>query len=118
MEPLPATVEHRDGWTVVSATGPLDVATSPALRQRLTELQVPAGTRLVLDLEGVEHIDSFGLAVLIGALKRARSSGGSLVVRCTRQRTLSLLALTRLDEVLDVVAELSDLDGLEPDPGV
>lgn len=116
MDQLPATVDRRDGWIVVAPVGPLDVATAPALRQRLIELQIPAGTRLVLDLEGVEYVDSMGLAVVIGALKRARSTGGALVIRCTRERTLSLLALTRLDQVLDVVPDLEHLD--RADPGV
>lgn len=109
MEPLPVTVSAHAGWTVVAPAGPLDVATAPALRQRLIEVQLPPATRLVLDLERVEFIDSFGLAVVIGALKRARSSDGALVVRCTRERTLSLLALTGLDGVLDVVADLGEL---------
>lgn len=110
MEPLSVTVSSHAGWTVIAPAGPLDVANAPSLRQRLIEIQLPAATPLVLDLERIEFLDSFGLAVLIGAIKRARSSGGSIAVRCTRERTLSLLALTGLDRVLDVVASLDELD--------
>lgn len=113
MDPLATTVDRHESWTVVTPAGPLDVATAPQLRQRLIQLQVASGTRILLDLDAVEFVDSMGLAVIIGALKRARSSGGRFAVRCTRERTLSLLALTRLDEVLDVVADLDHLDELE-----
>lgn len=113
VEPLPVTVSQRAGWTVVAPRGPLDVANAPALRQRLIEVQLPTSTRVVLDLEQVEFIDSFGLAVVIGAIKRARSTDGAVAVRCTRERTLSLLALTGLAGVLDVVADLAELGELD-----
>lgn len=106
MDHLPTVVDRRGRWTVVAPSGPLDVATAPGLRQRLREVQVPAGAAVVVDLDGVEYLDSIGLGVLIGALKRARETGGELVLRCTRERTLELLALTRLDTVLRVVDDV------------
>lgn len=109
MEPLSVTESSHAGWTVVAPAGPLDVATAPALRQRLIEVQLPGATALVLDLERVEFIDSFGLAIVIGAIKRARSSAGDIAIRCSRERTRSLLTLTGIDRVLDVVADLDEL---------
>jgi anti-sigma B factor antagonist len=110
-------VETREdrGWTVVTARGQLDVATAPRFRQVLSEAQYGGSTRLVVDLDGVEFLDSFGLGVLIGALRRARTHDGELVLACSRERVLHVLEVTRLTEVLDVVDDLAAvLDRTEP----
>lgn len=101
--------QHHD-WTVLRLVGQLDVATAPTARQTLVEAQFGAD-RVVLDLDGIELLDSFGLAIIVGGLKRARSHGRELVVRCTRRRLLQLFALTRLDEVLTIVTDLRELPG-------
>ncbi len=113
MELLHTEVVHRDGWTIVTPRGQLDVATAPAFRQQLVEAQFSEDHRVVVDLDGVEFLDSLGIGVLVGAAKRARSHDGSFVVRCTRPRLLHLFAITRLDGVLEIVPTLEGL----PRPG-
>lgn len=109
MDLLTTDVTHRSGWTVVTPRGQLDVATAPAFRQQLVEAQFSEDHRVLVDLDEVEFIDSMGLGVLVGGVKRARSHGGAFRVRCTRDRTLRLLALTGLDQVFALVAELDDV---------
>lgn len=109
MELLQVDVADRDGWRVLTARGQLDVATAPDFRQTLLEAQYGGESRVVVDLEQIEFIDSMGLGVLIGGVKRARTHGGRLVLVCSRPRTLRLLELTGLDRVFDVVAEPSEV---------
>jgi len=76
MTASPATFVARegdeDGTWILAVAGEIDVATSPELRRELHQLadREPAG--LVLDLRDVTFIDSSGLGVLVGALKRLR----------------------------------------------
>jgi anti-sigma B factor antagonist len=101
-------VKQRAGWHVLTITGELDVATAPQVRNEIVALLTDGATDLVLDLTGVPFVDSFGLGVLVGALKRTRNSGGRLVLVTTEPPVLQLLALTGLDTVFEVVDTVDD----------
>lgn len=106
MDLLRTTVEHRNGWGVVVVEGQLDVATAPQLRQTLIEVAFSEDHRLVVDLDRIEYLDSMGLGVLVGALKRARTHDGDFVIVCANTRIRRLLSLTRLDEIIEVADDL------------
>ena len=91
-----------DGWAVLAASGEIDVAAAPDLRARLTELIESGSTRIVLDLDDVDFIDSTGLGVLVGAIRRARAAEGDLRLVCTNSRLLKVLDVTGLDDVFPV----------------
>lgn len=97
-----------DGWTVVAASGEIDVATAPELRQRLTDLVDGGRERLVVDLEDVDFIDSTGLGVLVGCVRRARSEDGDLRLVCTNSRLLKVFEATGLHEVFTIVSSVAD----------
>jgi anti-sigma B factor antagonist len=66
------------GRTVVEVSGEIDVYTAPKLREALLSL-VDSGTyRLIVDMSGVEFLDSTGLGVLVGGLKRVRAHDGAI----------------------------------------
>lgn len=98
-------VSEREGWTVVAVVGELDVATAPRLRQELHRVvgagSAPdAGPAVVLDLAGVDFLDSTGLGVIIGILKRVRTQGGDLRLAAAPHRVTRVFEVTRLDRVL------------------
>jgi anti-sigma B factor antagonist len=94
------------GWTVVSIYGELDVATAPSLREQLIGLVGDGATKLVLDLEGVDFLDSTGLGVIVSALKRARTNGGDLRLVCTQARIRRLFEITGLDKAVPLLPSL------------
>jgi anti-sigma B factor antagonist len=95
------TLETRDvdGRTIVTVGGEIDVYTAPKLRDKITEL-VAAGTyNLVIDMEAVEFLDSTGLGVLVGGLKKVRAHEGSLQLVCNQDRLLKIFRITGLAKV-------------------
>lgn len=109
MELLHTETREERGWTVVTAAGQLDVATAPRFRQVLLEAQYGGSTRLLVDLDRIEFLDSFGLGVLVGALRRARTHDGALALVCSQSRVLHLLEVTGLDAVFDIAASPAEV---------
>jgi anti-sigma B factor antagonist len=87
---------------VVAVGGEIDVYTAPKLRERLVELINSGHYHLVINLEGVDFLDSTGLGVLVGALKRVRSHQGSLRLVCTQERLLKIFRITGLAKVFPI----------------
>jgi len=114
MEPLRIDRGEDTGWVVLTLVGVVDVATAAQLRQALIEVQQGLDRYVALDLDGIEFMDSFGLGVIVGGLKRAAAQGGELVLICSRSRLRQLLDLTRLTEIIRVDASLADIG---PPPG-
>lgn len=92
-------VSQRDGWTVLAVSGEIDVASAPRLREQLITLVNDQHHRIVVDLGGVDFIDSTGLGVLIGARKRVRAHDGDVVLVCTEPRITKVFEITGLDQL-------------------
>jgi len=99
---LTLSTREVDGTTVVSVGGEIDVYTAPKLRDKITELVAAGSHDLVVDLEAVEFLDSTGLGVLVGGLKKVRAHDGSLQLVCTQDRLLKIFRITGLAKVFAI----------------
>jgi anti-sigma B factor antagonist len=88
--------------TVVKVTGEIDVYTAPALREELQAHQEAGAADLVVDLTEVPFMDSTGLGVLVGSLKRARTTGGSLRLVIDQEKVLKVFRITALTQVFEI----------------
>ena len=95
-------------WTVVEVGGEIDVYTAPKLREQLIDLVSSGQYHLVVDMEGVEFLDSTGLGVLVGGLKRVRAHEGSLRLVCTQERILKIFRITGLTQVFPIHDTVAD----------
>ena len=87
---------------VLRVQGEVDVYTSPTLRDELYRLIDGGATRVTLDLTGMDFIDSSGLGVFVGALKRIRERDGDLELRGLQPSTRKVLEITGLTQVFTV----------------
>ncbi len=113
MELSLATHTHGD-HTVLEVGGEVDVYTAPRLRERLIELVDGGATSVVVDLGRVDFLDSTGLGVLVGALKRLRAAGGGLVLVCDKEPLLKIFRITALDQVFPLFPTVEAATGGDP----
>lgn len=103
--------------TVISVGGEIDVYTAPSLRERMNELVAEGHYDLIVDMSGVEFLDSTGLGVLVGGLKRVRSHDGTLRLVCPQEKILKVFRITGLTKVFPIHATLDEaLSGLADTP--
>jgi anti-sigma B factor antagonist len=96
------------GRTVIAVSGEIDVYTAPRLRETLVSLVDAGNYRLIVDMEGVEFLDSTGLGVLVGGLKRVRAFDGGIDLVCTQGRILRIFRITGLSKVFNIYDSVED----------
>lgn len=109
MDLLDVDTREEADWTVVRLRGQLDVATAPQFRQAMVAAQFGGSTRVVIDLAGVEFLDSMGLGIIVGAIKRARAHDGELVLAGPTDRIRHVLELSRVADIVPVVDTVEDV---------
>jgi len=99
-----------DGQVIVALRGVLDVADAVSVAAALTA--VAARERdIIIDLAGLEFIDSSGVAALVRGRRQARHAGGELLLAAPQQQVLRVLTLTRLIDVFPVHASVAEAAG-------
>ena len=101
-ENLILETHQRGDLTVIAVKGEVDLYTAPSLKERIADLVSSGKASLAVDLAGVEFMDSTGLGVLIGGLKRSKEAGGSLSLIAPREPVVKVLSITGLDKVFSI----------------
>src|SRR2546430_9584696 len=100
------------GHRVLEVGGEIDVYTAPQLRERLISLVEGGDRHVIVDLARVEFLDSTGLGVLVGALKRLRGVDGGLSLGCARD---GLLKFFRFPGVVSWFTHSTSVAAATPD---
>ena len=96
---LSVTSRQEGDRTVIAVAGEIDVYTAPSLRERLNELVASGHYDLVVDMEGVEFLDSTGLGVLQDSHAR-RQEVSRRIIFLRGGRTDGALSDGELDSLL------------------
>jgi anti-sigma B factor antagonist len=104
-----------DGKThVVEVEGQVDLYSAPEFKQRTATVIDQGKTTVIVDLSRVTFMDSTGLGVLVGALKRMRAARASLILVVTDYDIERLFELTGLDRSFKMYRSRDDaLEDLE-----
>lgn len=94
--------ESKGDTYVVDLNGEIDVYTSPKVKDAIGELIDKGHYNLVINLEKVRYIDSTGLGVLIGGLKRVREHGGTVNLVCTNPQIKKIFDITGLVKIFGI----------------
>jgi anti-sigma B factor antagonist len=92
-----------DHSVVIKVAGEIHATTAPEFSERLNDAIADGKTGVILDLTGVEFIDSTGLSVLLNGLRRVTRVRGSMILACANPTVLRLFEITKLDSTFDIV---------------
>jgi anti-sigma B factor antagonist len=96
------------GITLLKISGRLSIGLEARhLEECFRQLADGKATKLVLDLGGLQYIDSTGLGVLTGAVSTLKAAGGSVRLAGLAPRVKQILEITRMDKVLPVFADVA-----------
>lgn len=103
------TFSVREGVGVVTLTGQLDAAAAESVRGQFAGWwgAQSALRQVVMDLGGVGFMDSSGLGVLLGLLKRVSERGGDLKLARPQPKVVLVLNITRANKIFAI------FDGVE-----
>ena len=93
------------GVVRITLSGDLDVSTAPSVEERLIELEDGGAERVILDLRGLDFIDSTGLSLLINADRRGRQAGRRVTIVSGTGAPRRILETTGLQGRLDIVED-------------
>jgi anti-sigma B factor antagonist len=100
---------------VLSLQGEVDVSNSELVKNAAVSLLADNVQRLLVDLSHTEYLDSAGLGVLVGLLKRVNESARSLVIVGARPQVKRVFEITRLNGIFamrdDLASALQEVAG-------
>jgi anti-sigma B factor antagonist len=103
------TQEDLDDTTaVIRVAGEIHATTAPEFSERLNGAIEAGKTGVVLDLTGVDFIDSTGLSVLLNGLRRVTRVRGAMVLACANPTVLRLFEITKLDSTFEILPSCDD----------
>jgi anti-sigma B factor antagonist len=106
-EALTFSIRREPDYTVVTVSGEIDMVTVGRLREQLFELAA-SGEPVVADLDRVSFIDSTGLGVLVGTVKRAAAHGGSFQVVSAQPNFWRVFRMAGLDSAIPLTRTLAE----------
>lgn len=103
------TEREKEGIRIIDLDGKLTVGGGAELvRSHLKELADKGVKNVILNLAGVDYIDSTGLGMLVVCFTTLRKAGGALKLLNLSRRNIELLLLTKLETVFEIFDDEQD----------
>ena len=99
------------GMAVVEIHGEMDIDAAPRAKEIMLGLLGEGYRNLIVNLRKTDYIDSTGLGMLIGILRRAREHGGAIRLVAPPNHVRRLFEITRLTYSLPIDASEEDAAG-------
>lgn len=94
--------ESTGSAIVIAASGEIDYAASPRLRDLLDQAIHSGGAPVIVDLSAATFIDSTAIGVIIGAASKLGEVGSEMAIACTDEQILNIFQIVGLREVLSI----------------
>lgn len=106
---LEVTTRDIGDYSVVKLKGEVDIYTAPSLRETIVDTVEKGRYKIVVDLDEVNFLDSTGLGVLVGGLKRVKQHDGELGIICNQEKVLRIFKITGLTKIFKMFESIDEL---------
>jgi len=96
---LAFTLERQGAAAVVGFSGDLDIDATELIGDELTPL-LSACERVDIDFSNVTFVDSSGIGLLIGLIKRVQGNGHTIAVSRLREEVRTVFDMLQLPEIV------------------
>ncbi len=96
------TEQLEGGGCVISLAGEVDLYTAPEFKSQLLDVIGKGAKHVIVDFSDTTFIDSTTLGVLVGGVKRLRTSNGELSLVCSDRNITKIFEITGLDRVFTI----------------
>jgi anti-anti-sigma factor len=110
VEILEVRTEDKNGFVHVALVGELDLSTVAKVQDELRRVEASSPPTMVVDLSKLTFLDSTGLRCLVTADERGREAGRRVVIVRGPEPVQRVFSITRLEERLDMVDDVSAID--------
>lgn len=104
----PFLVERSDRYSLIRLQSEkLDTMVAPALKSELVVLNADGVKNLIIDLSETRYCDSSGLSAILVANRLCKNANGVLIVTGLQEPVKKLIAISQLDSILKITADLA-----------
>ena len=96
-------VEKTGSSVTVSISGRLSIDDQEKFHQLLSDLFLEKMPTYVIDVSGVDFVDSGGLSMFLLARERARSLDSTMAIKGAHGAVLSSINVAGLDALIDII---------------
>lgn len=95
-------LDSANSFWDINIEGELDVSTADKLKEYLHKLADEQVLDMKIDLSNLDYIDSTGLGVMIGVLKKLRSEEKEIYIINPKGNVKKIFTITGLDKIFKV----------------
>jgi anti-anti-sigma factor len=117
---IEVTPAAGSGPVFVILAGEMDIVSTGAFVDSMTELERSSPDRVVIDVAGLSFIDSSGINALVQAARTVEARGGRAVLASPAAHVLRVFEITRVSELVSIAGDRDEalrLAAAPPGPG-
>ncbi len=93
---------------ILELSGELDYHSSPELREKLAELTGKQAPKILVNLGGVDYMDSSGIATFVEAFQKAKRYQGRLILAALTPTVRGVFEIAKLDSIFEITPTVTE----------
>jgi len=102
------SVTSQGDIQVLELSGELDYHSSPELREKLSELTAKQAPKILVNLSGIDYMDSSGIATFVEAFQKTKRYQGRLILAELTATVRGVFEIAKLDSIFEIAPTVAE----------